>query len=62
MASVLSDIINHLTAFCTETGKIRSLTEQAGQCREILKYIEGLKKEGGQAISKLTQRLVFLQQ
>ncbi|XP_067939464.1 serine/threonine-protein kinase SMG1-like [Watersipora subatra] len=56
MASVLSDIINHLTAFCAETGKIRSLTEQAGQCREILKYIEGLKKEGGQAISKLTQR------
>ena len=58
MTTSLNEIVECLASFSTETGKIGKLNEQAGQCREILKYIEDLKKEGPHAINKLAQRSV----
>lgn len=56
MTSSLAELVRKLKSYVDETDKIISYTEQISQCREILKYIEELKKEGGQAIAQLTQR------
>lgn len=56
MSSALTSIVEHLTAFNEESAKISSCTAQLTQCHAMLQNIEELKKEGGQAVSKLTQR------
>lgn len=58
MSSSLTELVQYLTSFSEETTKIAELTDQMTQCKGMLKYIEELKnsKEGGQAISKLTQK------
>ena len=61
MAEALTQIVNLLTNFGTETAKISALTEQAAQCRDILKYIDELKKEAGHAVNQLAQMLVTFQ-
>ena len=61
MAEALTQIVNLLTNFGTETAKISALTEQAAQCRDILKYIDELKKEAGHAVNQLAQMLVNFQ-
>lgn len=59
MSNSLAELVRKLMSYVEETDRISSYNEQINQSKEILKYIEELKKEGGHSIAQLTHRYQF---
>jgi len=56
MSSCLTDMSKLMKNYKEESTAIDSCNAQLVSCKDMLKYIEQLKKEGGQAIAHLIQQ------